>query len=60
MVGFGRDELADNLAGSCIVKCRNIVSTTFFSKGILNDMGYFIKENEAIEIVYINSTLTSM
>jgi hypothetical protein len=52
---FGRDELADEEAGSCMVRCRNIMSTTYFSKGILNDLGYHIKENPDIEVIYVNA-----
>jgi hypothetical protein len=36
------------------------MSTTYFSKGILKDLGHFIKENEEIDIIYVNATLTSM
>ena len=35
-------------------------STTYFTKGILNELGYFIKEKENINVVYINATLTTM
>jgi len=43
-----------------VVKCRSILSTTYFSKGVLNDLGHFIKSNEEIDIIFVNATLTSM
>ena len=59
---FGADDdwRNETLAGSCIVKCRKISSTTFFTKGILNELGLYIKEKEDINVVYVNATLTSM
>lgn len=51
---------SETIAGSCIVKCRKISGTTYFTKGKLNDFGYFIKENEAVNVVFINAALTSM
>jgi len=51
---------SDTLAGSCVVKCRKLSGTTYFTKGKLNDFGYFIKENEAINVVFVNTSLTSM
>ena len=48
------------LAGSCVVKCRKLSGTTYFTKGKLNDFGYFIKDNEAINVIFINTILTSM
>ena len=50
----------DSLAGSCIVKCRKNSGTTYFTKGKLNDLGHFIKENEAVNVIFINAALTSM
>ena len=51
---------SDTLAGSCIIKCRKISGTTYFTKGKLNDLGYFLKENPAINVVFVNATLTTM
>ena len=51
---------SESLAGSCIVKCRKISGTTFFTKGILNEIGYYLKEKPRVNVVYINATLTSM
>ena len=50
----------DTLAGSCIIKVRKLSGTTYFSKGILNELGDFIKRKDEINVVYINDTLTSM
>ena len=50
----------DSLAASCVIKCRSISGTTFFTKGILSDIGFYIKENEHINVLFINTTLTSM
>ena len=37
-------EMSESEAAACMVKCRNVMSTTYFSKGILQDLGYYIKE----------------
>jgi 50S ribosomal subunit-associated GTPase HflX len=34
--------------------------TTYFTKGKLNDIGYFIKDTEEINVIFVNTTLTSM
>ena len=36
---------SDTLAGSCVVKCRKLSGTTYFAKGKLKSLGYFIKDN---------------
>jgi 50S ribosomal subunit-associated GTPase HflX len=51
---------SDTLAGSCVVKCRKISGTTFFTKGKLNDYGFFLRDNPAINVVFVNTTLTTM
>lgn len=51
---------SDTLAGSCVVKCRKISGTTFFTKGKLNDYGFFLRDNRAINVVFVNTTLTTM
>ena len=50
----------DTLSGSCIIKVRKTSGTTYFTKGLLNELGEYIKEQEDINVVYINDTLTSM
>lgn len=50
----------DSIAASCIIKQRKISSTTFFTKGKLAEIGYFLKSNKEINAVFINTTLTSM
>ena len=57
-----RDEdwRSDTLAGSCVIKCRKISGTTYFTKGKLNDLGFFLKENPAVNVVFVNTTLTTM
>ena len=59
---FGPDEdwRNESLASSCIVKCRKVSGTTYFSKGVLNELGLFIKEKPDVNVVYVNATLTSM
>ncbi len=59
---YGADEdwRSNELAASCIVKCRKVSGTTYFSKGILNELGYHIKDNPSIDVIYVNDTLTSM
>ena len=49
-----------DLAASSIVKCRKISSTTYFTKGILNEIGYYIKERPNVNVVYVDAQLTSM
>lgn len=39
---------------------RKVSGTTYFTKGILNELGYYIKEKPDIDVIYINATLTSM
>ena len=51
---------SDTLAGSCVIKCRKISGTTFLTKGKLNDLGFFLKDNPAVNVVFINTTLTTM
>ena len=59
---FGEDDgwRNESLASSCIIKCRKVSSTTFFTKGILNEIGYAIRDNPELNVVYVNATLTSM
>ena len=58
--GAEDDWRSQSLAGSSIVKCRKVSSTTFFTKGILNEIGYTLKEKTEVNVVYVNATLTSM
>lgn len=48
------------MAASCVIKCRKINGTTFFTKGKLTELGYFVKDNTEINVVFVNTTLTSM
>ena len=50
----------DNLAASTVIKLRKISGTTYFSKGLLHELGDYIKGKEEINVVYVNTTLTSM
>ena len=43
-----------------MVRCRQISSTNYFTKGKLNELGLFIKENEAINVIYVNTALTAV
>ena len=52
--------LRESIARSSLIRCRHISSTTYFSKGKLNELGLFIKDNSQIQVVFINSSLTSL
>jgi len=52
--------LRESVAKSSLIKVRRIHSSTYFTKGKLNDLGYFLKDNEDINVVFINSTLTAL
>ena len=52
--------LRESVAKSSLIKVRRIHSSTYFTKGKLNDLGYFLKDNEEINVVFINSTLTAL
>ena len=52
--------LRESVAKSSLIKCRKIHSTTFFTKGKLNDLGYFLKDNKRINVVYVNAQLTGL
>lgn len=52
--------LRESVAKSSLIKIRKIHSGTYFTKGKLNDLGYYIKENPQINVVYINTQLTSL
>jgi 50S ribosomal subunit-associated GTPase HflX len=52
--------LRESVAKSSLIRVRKIHSSTFFTKGKLNDLGYFLKENDKINVVYVNSTLSAM
>ena len=47
--------LRESMAKSSLVKVRKIHSSKFFTKGKLNDFGYFLKENKKINVVFINA-----
>lgn len=52
--------IRESMAKSSLIKIRKIHSSTFFQKGKLNDLGYFLKENSDINVVFINATLTAL
>ena len=52
--------LRESVAKSSLIKVRKIHSSTYFTKGKLNDLGYFLKDNKDINVVFINSTLTAL
>ena len=56
----GMDWRDDSLATASVIKLRKISATTYFSKGVLHELGQFIKDHEDINVVYVNTTLTSM
>ena len=56
----GMDWRDDSLATASVIKLRKISGTTYFSKGLLHELGQFIKDKEDINVVYVNTTLTSM
>ena len=53
-------ELRDSFARSSLVKVRKIHSSTFFTKGKLNELGFFLKEQKDVNVVFINTTLTGL
>ena len=51
-----KDQLQrESVAKSCLIKVRKVHSSTFFPKGKLNDLGYFLKENPDINAIFINT-----
>ena len=52
--------LRESIAKSSLIKVRQIHSSTFFTKGKLNELGHFLKENKSINVVFVNSTLTAL
>jgi|JI10StandDraft_1071094.scaffolds.fasta_scaffold209878_2 50S ribosomal subunit-associated GTPase HflX len=52
--------LRESIAKSSLVKMRKINSSTFFTKGKLNDFGFFLRDKENVNLVFINSVLTTM
>ena len=52
--------LRESVAKASLIKVRRIHSSTYFTKGKLNDLGYFLKDNEDINVIFINSTLTAL
>ena len=48
------------MARSSLVRCRKISSTNFFTKGKLNELGMYIKENRDINAIFVNSNLTPL
>ena len=52
--------LRESVAKSSLIRCRKISSTTFFTKGKLNELGLFIKQEKEINAIFINTTLTAI
>lgn len=52
--------LRESMAKSSLIRVRKVHSSTFFTKGKLNELGYFLKDNKDINVVFVNSTLTSL
>jgi 50S ribosomal subunit-associated GTPase HflX len=48
------------MAKSSLIRVRKIHSSTFFTKGKLNELGYFVKDNKDINVIFVNATLTSL
>ena len=51
--------MRESVARSSLIRCRKISSTSFFSKGKLNELGLHIKETRDINVIFINSSLTA-
>lgn len=52
--------LRESIARSSMIRCRKISSTTYFSKGKLNELGVFIKDDPDINVIFINTSLTAL
>lgn len=52
--------LRESIAQGSMIRCRQISSTNYFTKGKLNELGLFIKDNEAINVIYVNTALTAV
>lgn len=52
--------LRESVARSCLVRCRKVSSTNYFTKGKLNELGLHIKENPDINVVFVNTSLTGI
>ena len=52
--------IRESVARSSIIKVRKIHSGTYFTKGKLNEIGFYLKDNPDVNVVFINSTLTSL
>ena len=50
----------ESMAKSSLIKVRRIHSGTYFTKGKLNEIGYFLKEKDDVNVVYVNTQLTSL
>ena len=52
--------IRESMAKSSLIRVRKVHSSTFFTKGKLNELGYYLKDNKDINVVFVNSTLTSL
>ena len=51
--------MRESFAKSSLVRVRHVEHSTFFTKGKLNDLGLFIKENQ-LDVVYLNTILSPL
>jgi 50S ribosomal subunit-associated GTPase HflX len=52
--------LRESVAKSSLIKVRKIHSSTYFTKGKLNELGFYLKENKRINVVFVNAQLTAL
>lgn len=52
--------LRESIARSSLIRCRKVSPSTFFTKGKLNEIGHFIKDQQDINVVFMNTSLTAV
>lgn len=52
--------LRESVAKSSLIRVRQVHSSTYFPKGKMNELGYFLKDHDKINVVYVNATLTAL
>lgn len=52
--------IRESVAKQSLIKLRRTHSGTFFPKGKLNELGFFLKEHEDVNVVFVNAQLTSL
>jgi hypothetical protein len=56
-----KDKLTrESMAKSSLIKLRKTHGGTYFTKGKLNDLGYFLKEQTDVNMVFINTILSPL